>query len=398
MKILYHHRTTASDGSAVHIDGMVDALRARGHDVTVLAPAVATAAAEAPASRLTRLRRRLPRAFHEALELAYNAPEAVRMARAIRRQRPDVIYERSNVYTIAAALQAARHGIPRIVEVNAPFFLERSKHGGIALPAVARWTEDFAWRRADAVIAVTDVLARIVERSGVPRDRIHVISNGIDAALLSPERVRPGAKDRLGWGDRIVLGFTGFVREWNGLEGVVDLLALPGNESLALLVVGDGTARAAIEERAAQLGVTARLHFTGRVDRDAVASWTSAFDIALQPAANPYASPLKLFEYMAMRRAIVAPDQPNIREVLRHEVNALLFAPGDVGALAAAVRRLARDEVLRARLADAAADTVRQRNMTWSHNAARVAELAEQLARSRAPAAAGQAGGSVSAP
>ena len=116
MKILYHHRTTASDGSAVHIDGMVDALRARGNDVTVLAPAVATAAAEAPASRLTRLRRKLPRACHEALELAYNAPEAARIARAIRERRPDVIYERSNVYTIAAALLAPRHGILRIVE------------------------------------------------------------------------------------------------------------------------------------------------------------------------------------------------------------------------------------------------------------------------------------------
>jgi glycosyltransferase involved in cell wall biosynthesis len=302
------------------------------------------------------------------------------------------------VYTIAGALLAPRYGIPRIVEVNAPFFLERSRHGGIAFPAIARWTEDFAWRRGDAVIAVTDVLARIVERSGVPGDRMHVMSNGIDSTLLAPDRVVPNAKERLGWGDCIVLGFTGFVREWNGLERAVDLLARPGNGSLALLVVGDGTARAAIEDRAARLGVARRLHFTGLVERSAVADWTAAFDIALQPAANPYASPLKLFEYMAMRRAIVAPDQPNIREVLRHEANALLFGPGDAESFATAVRRLAFDAELRARLAHAAAETVRQRNMTWAHNARRVTELAEQLARAGARAAvAGQPGRSVSA-
>jgi glycosyltransferase involved in cell wall biosynthesis len=144
--------------------------------------------------------------------------------------------------------------------------------------------------------------------------------------------------------------------------------------------------------------VARRLHFTGLVERSAVAEWTSAFDIALQPAANPYASPLKLFEYMAMRRAIVAPDQPNIREVLRHEANALLFEPGDAESFATAVRRLAFDPDLRARLAHAAAETVRQRNMTWAHNARRVTELAEQLARAGARAAvAGQPGRSVSA-
>jgi hypothetical protein len=105
----------------------------------------------------------------------------------------------------------------------------------------------------------------------------------------------------------------------------------------------------------------------------------SAFDVALQPAANPYASPLKLFEYMALQRAIVAPDQPNIREVLRHEDNALLFRPGDDAQFGEAVQRLALDETLRLRLGQRAAETVRERRLTWSHNARRVTELAQRL-------------------
>jgi glycosyltransferase involved in cell wall biosynthesis len=397
MRILYHHRTSARDGSAVHIDGLVEALRGQGHEVIVVAPPVAANGAKRTATRLDGLRRRLPRAVHELLELAYNLPEAVRLARALRRHRPDLVYERSNLYLVAAALLAPRYRVPRITEVNAPFFLERSRHGGLALPGLARWTEEFAWRRADAVVAVTGVLAGIVERAGVPRDRTHVMSNGIDATALAPGPASGSARDRLGWRDRTILGFTGYVREWNGLDGAVDLLAAPGNESFALLVVGDGTARAAVEARAARLGVGDRLHFTGLVGRAEVPYWVGSFDIALQPAANPYASPLKLFEYMAMRRAIVAPDQPNIREVLQHETNALLFTPDDPRSFAAAVRRLALDSALRARLGHAAAGTIERRNMTWANNARRVAELAERLRQAGAQAPAGQPARSISA-
>ena len=382
LKILYHHRTSAQDGSAVHIEGLVAALRAHGAEVVMVAPPVATASASARAGRLTRWRRALPRAVHELFELLYNIPETIRLARAVRTHRPDLIYERSNVYMVGGALLARRLRTPRIAEVNAPFFLERSRHGGIALKDLARWTENVAWCRADAVIPVTQELARIVERSGVARDRIHVMGNGIDESLFNPAAIRPGMRERLGWNDRVILGFTGFVREWNGLEPVVDLLAAPGNAALALLVVGDGPAREALESRAAGLGVRSRVHFTGRVARVDIASWVSAFDIALQPAANPYASPLKLFEYMALRRAIVAPDQPNIREVLRHGHDAWLFDPDDPAALAAAVRQLAFDPTLRERLAHSAAATVSRRGMTWSHNARRVVELAQRLAQS----------------
>lgn len=366
----------------MHIDGLVGAFRAQGVELVMLAPSVAAAAGRPPgalSAGLSRLRRKLPRILHESLELLYNLPEGFRLLRAIRRHRPDAIYERSNLFMVSGALLAPRLGVKRITEVNAPYFQERSSHGGITLKRVARWTEDFAWQSADAVIPVTQVLADIVQASGVPPCRIHVMSNGIDVDLLSKSSRGQDLREQLGWKDCVTLGFTGFVREWNGLEPVIDLLAAPGNEALTLLVVGDGPARNALEARAERLGVAARVHFTGLVSRGEIPRCVSAFDIALQPAANPYASPLKLFEYMALRRAIVAPDQPNIREVLEHEGNALLFRLDEPRGLADAVLRLARDPVLRERLAERALATVRERDMTWANNGRRVIELAKQL-------------------
>ena len=88
-------------------------------------------------------------------------------------------------------------------------------------------------------------------------------------------------------------------------------------------------------------------------------------------------SPLKLLEYMALGRAIVAPGSENIRELLVHEQNALLAEPDNTTAYAAAVGRLARDEALRTRLGATARDTVLSRDLTWRRNARTVAALAQ---------------------
>jgi glycosyltransferase involved in cell wall biosynthesis len=97
------------------------------------------------------------------------------------------------------------------------------------------------------------------------------------------------------------------------------------------------------------------------------------------PAINPYASPLKLHEYMAAGLPTLAPDQPNLREVLVHEHDALLFPPGDGDALAAAIERLASDAALRTRLGAEARRQIEVQGLTWEHNARRVLERARTI-------------------
>jgi glycosyltransferase involved in cell wall biosynthesis len=90
---------------------------------------------------------------------------------------------------------------------------------------------------------------------------------------------------------------------------------------------------------------------------------------------------LKLFEYMAAGRAIVASDLPAIREVLTDGVNGLLVAPGDADALAAAIRRLAADAPLRLRLGAAAGKDAS--SYTWGRRAERLEELFAQVREAR---------------
>lgn len=406
MKILYHHRTKAADGQYVHIAELTAALAALGHELIMVGPGEAgPRRMDAGTGGSASLRARLPGWLYELLEFGYAGIAFWRLWRACRRHRPDAVYERYNLFCPAGVWLKRLTGLPLAMEINAPLRDERSIHGGLRLKRLARWTEEYAWRGADVCLPVTDVLAAHVAAAGVPPVRIHTVPNGVSDAFAGGLADGGEVRARFGLTGKLVLGFTGFVRPWHGLDRAIRLLAdgrMPPNAHL--LVVGDGPALPDLRSLAASLGVGEKVTFAGVAQREEMPSFVAAFDIALQPHAVTYASPLKLFEYMALGRAVVAPTQANIEEVLTHGRDALLFDPGDADSFAASIARLANDAALRRRLGDAARKTLLSRNLTWRHNAERVsALLAAAMARHgagfRAPPEPGptQAGGAIPA-
>ena len=132
MRILYSHRTRSADGQRVHIDALTAALARQGHDVLIVGPE----GARRPGERVRPLGPGrggapdvLPRLLHEGAEVAYGALAASRLIAAGQSFRPDVLYERYNLYHHAG--QAARRvlGVPWMLEVNAPLVEERTAHG-----------------------------------------------------------------------------------------------------------------------------------------------------------------------------------------------------------------------------------------------------------------------------
>lgn len=379
MKILYHHRVTSPDGQAVHIRSLIEALRGEGHEVVVVGPVdleKTDLSAGSGASGIVRAV--LPRSVCELLELAYSMVAFIRLWAAFQRHRPAVLYERYNLFTLAGLGLKRLCGIPLIVEVNAPLCEERSRHGGLSLERLARWSERVVWQGADWALPVTGALAGHLRAAGVPEERICIIPNAVGAEFLE----RPDEDDlrrRLGVTDRTVLGFTGFIRDWHGLDQVLDVMAGSDRQDLHLLVVGDGPARASLERQARTLGLEARVTFAGVVPRAQIATYVRCFDIALQPRVLPYASPLKLQEYMAAGAAIVAPRAANLLEVLDHERTAQLFEPDDPDGLRNAIHRLARDPDLRKRLGAAARRSVLDHGLTWERNAQRIIDLIRKV-------------------
>ncbi|HEX3346977.1 MAG TPA: glycosyltransferase family 4 protein [Acetobacteraceae bacterium] len=373
MRILYSHRIQSRDGMSVHVEELVTAFLQQGHEVLVVGPGFyeeARFGGESGAVAL--IRRLLPGALGELAEIAYNLPAYRRLRRAYDSFAPDFIYERYNLFFLAGALLSRQTGIPLYLEVNSPLAEERSRFGSLRLRGIARRLERFTWSSARRVLAVTGVLRDRIVAAGVPPSRIEIVPNGV---VLRRFTTCPLPKQD---GD-VVLGFVGFVRSWHGLDLVIRGMATPTEgPRVTLRVVGDGPARAELEQLATTLGVADRIRFTGVVEHALVPDLVQEFDIALQPRVVAYASPLKIFDYMAAGRAIVAPDQPNIREILEHERTALLVDPADPDGVWRAVLRLARDPGLRGRLGAAARMELETREFTWLGNARRIVDWAAQ--------------------
>jgi glycosyltransferase involved in cell wall biosynthesis len=362
---------------------MIHALREQGHEVIIVAPPSAeTESFGSDAGAVALLKRWLPKWFYELMELGYSLVAYRRLVKAIRAHKPDCVYERYNLFLPAGIWAARRYKLPLLLEVNAPILEERSRYDGLSLTRLARWSQAYAWRNADMVLPVTQVLGDIVASYGVDPKRIVVIPNGINGKRFESAPDVEAAKRALGLDGRLVLGFTGFVRDWHGLDKVLDMIVNDPPESQRhLLVVGDGPARPGLERQARELGIENRVTFTGIVGRDDVARHVAAFDIALQPAVVAYASPLKLFEYLALGKAIIGPAQPNIEEILRPDYNAVLFDPASTQSLAEAVDRLCSDRVLREKVAANARSTIVEQKLTWHENALRVVSLFGGLLR-----------------
>lgn len=383
MRILYSHRVQSHDGQSVHIEELVTALRKAGHEVVVVGPSFYQKTNFGEESRVVSITRKLlPAIFAEAAELIYNVPAFLRLRRVYRSFVPDFIYERYNLYYLSGMLLKRLYHVPFCLEINSPLAEERSRFGGLRLRRIARALERLVWRSADRIFVVTAVLGDTVSSGGVPADRIIVIPNGVERDLFPPESYDDGQRRP---DEPILIGFVGFVREWHGLGAVVKGLASDrSNPPIHLIIVGPVCP--ALERLANELGVADRVRFTGLEQRENIRKMIRSFDIALQPRAVEYASPLKLFEYMACARAIVAPNQPNIREILTDGENAVLFDPDEMDSLWRAIRQLAADPQKREQLGNAARRTLEHRDYTWDGNASKVLNAATAaLARHAAP-------------
>lgn len=379
MRILFHHRIASRDGQAVHIEELIAALRRQGHETILVGPASFGKTEFGSSSRLVdSIKRCIPGALYELLEIAYNIKAFLRLREAVRRHRPDVIYERFSLFLFAGVWMRRLSGVPLLLEVNAPLYQERAKNDGLRLHRLGGWAQRLLWNRADHVLPVTGVLARMISETGVPHSRITVIPNGIDPDRFGAVPDMDTAKAALGMPSRLVIGFTGFIRGWNAVHRLIDFVALhQARFDLHILVVGDGPARDSLQDHARMRGVADRLTIAGIVARHDVARHIAAFDIAVLPGLTPYSSPLKLFEYLQLGRAIVAPDTENIREILTDGQDALLFDADRGGSLEAALVRLCGDAALRHRLGGAGRQTIRVKALTWDRNAERVAAIAE---------------------
>ena len=389
-RILYHHRTQALDGQRVHINAIQEALQALGHEVMEVSPLPATEQAGATSIRTPR--RRLfermaavaPKGLYETAELAYNLAAYRALSSAIVRFKPHFVYERYALNTVAGVWTSRRFGVPILLEVNSPLADEKRALGKLLFHKLSGRLERYTLVNATRVLAVTQVLADGLMRStGLPQTRIKVVQNGADLDVNAPnDSRRSAARRELGYTDEdVVIGAIGFFREWHGIDMLLTAVAEARAlfASARILLVGDGPAIPDLKQLSSRLGLEGVVTFCGAVAHDRVAHHLSAMDVVAIPRAVAYASPLKLFEYMAGAKAIVAPRQANLLEVVTDGVDAICFSESDRAGLQTALGRVVQDASLRNNLGREARATIERRCFTWNGNAERIIQTFEEV-------------------
>ena len=228
------------------------------------------------------------------------------------------------------------------------------------------------WRGADGYVTITDGLRRELERRFGPRPRVAVIPDGV--RLTPPSDLQPPTSDR-----PFTIGYAGHLYPWKGVDLIVEAVAaMP--ETRALIVGGHDQEPdlARVKAFATELDCVNRITFTGLIPPADVAATLRETDVLVLPnprsaLSDAHTSPLKLFEYMAAGRPIVASDLPSIGEVLRDGENAVLVEPGNPQAFVAGLQRIKDDTALAGRLAAQAAEDVR--DYTWARRAERLETL-----------------------
>ena len=382
MKILYLHRTQGEEPEAIHINAMVTALRDLGHHVAIVGPQASRTSVVSHGRALARIKRGMPAPAFEMAQILYNAVSYPHILRAVRRFRPDLVYERYALYHFAGCAAAKRQALPHILEVNTPYASAWARYYRLYFPPLARRIENHVCRRTDALVVVTQALKAFLVAQGHPAGKIVVTHNAIDPSRFRPD-VDPGpARAEVGAGpDRLIVGFVGTMNRWQGLPLLVDVIRRVNAEDprVVFLIVGDGELRGAFQQELARLGLEGAVHFAGRRPHDEIPRYIALFDIALVPHSNTYGSPMKVFEYFAMGKCVIAPRLGPLQEIVQDGENGVLFPPEDGAALAREILRLSGAPDTRARLGAQARARVLTDHV-WEHNAHTVVSLYRSIA------------------
>ena len=304
------------------------------------------------------------------------------IGRAAGRGRQDLIFTRdlglaSLLLHLPSSMRAPivyeAHGIAADVAAALPDLLTGAPQASASkLRRLAR-RDERVWRAADGYVTITAALRRELARRFGERPRTCVVPDGVRLSDAGPGGLNEDE------GRTFTIGYAGHLYPWKGADLVIEAVAAIPNARGT--IVGGHEGEPDLERLkafAVELNCASRITFTGMVPPAQVAAALTEADVLVLPnrasaISNAFTSPLKLFEYMASGRPIVASDLPSLREVLRDGENALLVEPGNPQALVAAILRIKEDRPLGMRLADVARQDVR--DFTWARRAERLDAL-----------------------
>jgi glycosyltransferase involved in cell wall biosynthesis len=391
MKILYYSphpqlSAEAPTGYGTHMREMVAAFRKNGAEVkTLIAGDLYERAGPSDLKvrkrrrKLRKLRSLIPKLLWESLKdlnlMRWDRKMEQVLKRNIAEFQPDVIYERVAYMQNSGVRIAKAAGLKHIAEINAPYPEERRYFSGPSLLMGAAQTNlRQVLIQSDLIVTVSSALAsHFAEVAGEAAAKTLVLPNAVNPreVVHTSERLAE-LRTQLGLDNALIFGFVGSIFPYHGVDLLIEAFAgLPKAPRSKLLLVGDGESLTDLRALVRKLNLTGDVVFTESVPHREVYLYIELMDICCMAKSNWYGSPVKLFEYGLLKKAVIAPNVQPVRDVM-NDGNAVLVA-SEVEPVRDAMHRLMADESLRKRLAEAWHLQVLKEH-TWENAAKKIIE------------------------
>ncbi|MCH7878124.1 MAG: glycosyltransferase family 4 protein [candidate division Zixibacteria bacterium] len=301
--------------------------------------------------------------------------------------KPDIIYERHSLWGQAGLKIARKLNVPHLLEINAHLSEETEERRGLTMLELAQSIERHVIEETDAAVCVSIQLAQKLKKDYQLSMPILTLPAGVDVESFRPDISPVSVRRKWNLEDKFVIGFAGSMKLWHGLDLLLEAFprVLYEVPNACLFFVGNASTEQ--ENAFSNTPVRERENIisAGQVCHDRMPEHLAAMDICVLPGSNQYGAPMKLFEYMAMRKPIIAPRLDVIQEVVTDNISALLFDEGDVDQLTRTLVRFAKNPKDADDFAGAARDQALEKHTT-QRRAESLTQFAEEvIARHRNP-------------
>ena len=293
------------------------------------------------------------------------------------RSKPEVVYYRW-MDSPHPLLFARLVGAQCVCEVNGEPVPDWSETDRTLKRRLKHWLASFALSRCDRVVVLTEGLRDlVVRRYQVAPERVAVLSSGTDTGLFFPQD-SAACRRRIGLAlDRDHIGFVGSFYRYQGLQCLLEAMAIIRRTvpSVHLLLIGDGEAAPELKQQADRLGLNPSITWAGRIAYQEVPTWIGAMTLCVAPFRGDRGetSPVKIFDYLGCGKPVIASAIPSVSATFGQEAGVALVPPDDPEALAQAVLALLHDPERRARMATMGRQFVEQR-FSWIYLTNRLRE------------------------
>ena len=262
----------------------------------------------------------------------------------------DWVYER--FATMQVLGRRFKHaGIPWILETQGLFYYEtQTERQNVGSASLAKAVEIAAYRDCDALICISEPLKTLlIEECGIAPDKIFVVPNAVDLSRFTPAGPAASPAPRR---DHLTLVFVGGLIEWQALDLLLTALAELRDQGLIidLRVVGTGAMLKPWQALTNQLGLQDQIQFLGHVAGSDVPAEIAAADLGYAGAkimaiGAMYHSPIKLYEYMAMAKPVLAAAHDDAKRLVQGQDTGFLFAPENQADLKRCLQQAAASRV-----------------------------------------------------